>query len=127
MSVLNIAAGSVIAILLIADISVQRSQSRFKAMNDDEMRLAYIHHFIDGLGGIDLHERASQYAAKWGRDEPIANDYCNAARDAIDACIAAARLVLRGKCECGASYYRAEDIGKPCEIQYCRGIIKATA
>jgi hypothetical protein len=28
-----------------------------------------------------------------------------------------------GRCTCGASYYRAEDIGQPCEIQYCRGTI----
>jgi hypothetical protein len=30
-----------------------------------------------------------------------------------------------GKCPCGASYYRAEDIGSPCEIQYCRGTVMA--
>lgn len=32
-----------------------------------------------------------------------------------------------GKCECGASYYRVEDIGTQCDVQYCRGTIKATA
>lgn len=30
-----------------------------------------------------------------------------------------------GKCFCGASYYRTEDIGRDCEIQYCRGTVKA--
>lgn len=30
-----------------------------------------------------------------------------------------------GKCQCGASYYREEEIGRPCEIQYCRGTINA--
>lgn len=31
-----------------------------------------------------------------------------------------------GKCPCGASYYHVEDIGKDCEIQYCRGTVRAT-
>ena len=32
-----------------------------------------------------------------------------------------------GRCACGASYYRPEDIGKPCEIQYCRGTVRSTS
>ena len=29
-----------------------------------------------------------------------------------------------GKCrECGASYYEDAQIGKDCEVQYCRGIV----
>lgn len=32
-----------------------------------------------------------------------------------------------GRCYCGASYYRIEDIGQPCEIQYCRGTVRASS
>lgn len=32
-----------------------------------------------------------------------------------------------GKCYCGASYYRVADIGRPCEVQYCRGTVCATS
>lgn len=31
-----------------------------------------------------------------------------------------------GRCECGASYYRAEEVGQPCSIQYCRGTVKTS-
>ena len=30
-----------------------------------------------------------------------------------------------GRCDCGASYYRSEQIGQPCEIQYCHGTVKS--
>ena len=30
-----------------------------------------------------------------------------------------------GHCECGASYYHVEQVGQPCEIQYCRGTVKS--
>lgn len=50
-------------------------------------------------------------------------------RKALDAARAALRahadLKEVGRCHCGASYYRQEYIGKPCEIQYCRGVVQA--
>lgn len=55
-------------------------------MTEDEVRLAKLMLIVDGIRDIDLHERASEYAEKAGRGGiATAEDYCNAARDALDA------------------------------------------
>lgn len=59
-----------------------------EALERDTKRLAKIPEFIDGLGDIDLHERATLYASAMGREEPNDDDYAAAVRDAIDAAIA---------------------------------------
>ena len=55
-------------------------------MTNDEVRLAKLMLIVDQIGDIDLHERASEYAEKAGRGGiATAEDYCNAARDALDS------------------------------------------
>ena len=39
-------------------------------------------------------------------------------------CKVATGMIEVGKCYCGASYYKPSNIGQPCEIQYCRGIVE---
>jgi hypothetical protein len=54
-------------------------------MTEDEVRLAKLMLVLDGIGDIDLHERALEHAEKNGDLVAGAMDYCNAARDALDA------------------------------------------
>lgn len=54
-------------------------------MTDDEIRLAKVAWLMDGVGEIDLHELAFEYAEKAGRVVASGPDYCNAVRDALDS------------------------------------------
>jgi len=56
-------------------------------MNQDELRLLAIHRFIDGIGGTDLHERASELAEERGHEEPADRDYLDATREALDVIV----------------------------------------
>lgn len=62
--------------------------ARAEAAERDGARLARLVEFVDGIGDVDLHERADLYASHRGNEEPDASDYLAAARDAIDAAIA---------------------------------------
>lgn len=52
--------------------------------SDSERFMWIAKHLTDSIAGIDLHESASKYAEKHGRDEPNYEDYGDAVRDAID-------------------------------------------
>lgn len=57
-------------------------------LTDDQLRLAFIATLMDGIGNIDLHELAGEYAyASSGPqyDNPSDYDYYRAVCDAIDA------------------------------------------
>jgi hypothetical protein len=52
----------------------------------DRKRIASLAKIMDGLGGIDLHERAAFYAGQFER-EPTDDDYYAAVCDAIDVAV----------------------------------------
>jgi hypothetical protein len=56
-------------------------------LNRDELRLLALHRIMDGIGGIDLHERASELMAQRGHDAPTDNDYLTATREALDVIV----------------------------------------
>lgn len=56
-------------------------------MTDDEFRLLTIHRLMDGVGGVDLHERAAQIAKDAGHEEPQDADYLIATREALDVVV----------------------------------------
>lgn len=58
-------------------------------MTPDEMRLLAIHRMMDGIGEIDLHERATNLAAERGHEEPTDADYLDATREAMDVIVKA--------------------------------------
>lgn len=55
-----------------------------ESLTEDQRRIAAISMIVDGLGDIDLHERAAENAGFVGREEPNELDYYAACRDAID-------------------------------------------
>jgi hypothetical protein len=58
-------------------------------LNRDELRLLAIHRILDGIGGINLHERAADLAAMRGHEEPNDRDYLDATREALDVIVKA--------------------------------------
>ena len=59
-------------------------------MKNDSERLLKVKDFIDGMGDLDFHEIASNYATEYGRAEPNDDDYLNAIRFVFDRHFAAA-------------------------------------
>ena len=54
------------------------------SLTEDERRLAAVVLMVDQICDVDLHERATEYAAGRGDEEPTERDYLNAVRDALD-------------------------------------------
>jgi hypothetical protein len=71
-------------------ISTLRAAAVVETMlNRDELRLLAIHRILDGIGGINLHERAADLAAMRGHEEPNDRDYLDATREALDVIVKA--------------------------------------
>lgn len=53
----------------------------------DSLRLLALHRLMDQVGGIDLHERASQIMEERGHEAPTDADYLDATREAMDVIV----------------------------------------
>lgn len=53
-------------------------------MTEDQKRIAALAQEFDVLCDVDFHERAAEYAAAIGKDEPGEYEYYAAVRDGLD-------------------------------------------